>query len=39
MAHRADARITEINTGQLFLVTDPGTVARVIIDAADATAG
>jgi pimeloyl-ACP methyl ester carboxylesterase len=39
MAHRAHAHVTEINTGQLSLVTDPGTVARVITDAADATTG
>jgi pimeloyl-ACP methyl ester carboxylesterase len=39
MAHRAHARITEINAGHLSLITNPGTVARVIIDAADATTG
>jgi len=39
MAHRAHAHITDINTGHLSLITNPGTVARVIIDAADATTG
>jgi hypothetical protein len=39
MAHRAHAHITEINAGRLTLITNPGTVTRVIIDAADATAG
>ena len=39
MAHRAHARITEISAGHLSLITNPGTVARVIIDAADATTG
>jgi pimeloyl-ACP methyl ester carboxylesterase len=39
MAHRAHAHITEINAGHLSLITDPGAVARVIIDAADATTG
>ena len=37
MAHRAGARITEIRAGHLSLITDPGAVARVIIDAAEAT--
>jgi pimeloyl-ACP methyl ester carboxylesterase len=37
MAHRAQARITEINAGHLSLITNPGAVARVIIDAARAT--
>jgi pimeloyl-ACP methyl ester carboxylesterase len=39
MAHRAHAHITEINSGHLSLITNPGAVARVIIDAADATTG
>jgi pimeloyl-ACP methyl ester carboxylesterase len=39
MAHRAHAHITEINAGHLGLITNPGTVARVVIDAADATMG
>jgi pimeloyl-ACP methyl ester carboxylesterase len=39
MAHRAHARITEINAGHLSLITNPGTVARVIIDATGATTG
>jgi hypothetical protein len=39
MADRAHAHITEINAGHLSLVTDPGAVARVIIDAADASTG
>ena len=39
MAHRAHAHIAEINAGHLSLITNPGTVARVIIDAADATTG
>jgi pimeloyl-ACP methyl ester carboxylesterase len=39
MAHRAHAHITEINAGHLSLITNPGAVARVIIDAADATTG
>ncbi len=37
MANRAHAHITEIDAGHLSLITNPGTVARVIIDAADAT--
>jgi pimeloyl-ACP methyl ester carboxylesterase len=39
MAHRAHAHITEINAGHLSLITNPGAVTRVIIDAADATTG
>jgi len=39
MAHRAHAHITEINAGHESLITNPGTVTRVIIDAADATTG
>jgi pimeloyl-ACP methyl ester carboxylesterase len=39
MAHRAHAHITEINAGHLSLITNPGTVTRVIIAAANATAG
>jgi pimeloyl-ACP methyl ester carboxylesterase len=39
MAHRAHAHITEINAGHLSLITNPGAVARVIIDAANATTG
>ena len=38
MAQRAHARITEINgAGHLSLITNPGAVARVVIDAARAT--
>ena len=36
MSRRANATITEINAGHLSLVSDPGAVARVIIDAARA---
>ena len=39
MAHRAHAHVTQINAGHLTLITSPGAVARVIIDAADATTG
>jgi pimeloyl-ACP methyl ester carboxylesterase len=39
MAHRAHAHITEINAGHLSLITNPGAVTRVIIAAANATAG
>ena len=39
MARRAHAHIAEIDTGHLSLITDPGTVARVIIDAANAITG
>jgi pimeloyl-ACP methyl ester carboxylesterase len=39
MAHRAHAHITEVNAGHLSLITNPGTVTRAIIDAANATAG
>ena len=39
MAHRAHAPVTEINTGHLSLITDPRTVAHVIIQAANATTG
>jgi len=39
MAHRAHVHITEINAGHESLITNPGTVTRVIIDAADATTG
>ena len=37
MAHRAGAHITEINSGHLSLITHPGAVTRVIIQAASAT--
>jgi pimeloyl-ACP methyl ester carboxylesterase len=37
MAHRAHARITEINAPHLSMITDPGVVASVIIQAAQAT--
>jgi pimeloyl-ACP methyl ester carboxylesterase len=37
MAHRADAHITEINSGHLSLITHPGAVTRVIIAAANTT--
>jgi hypothetical protein len=36
MAQRAHARITEINTGHLALISHPGAVTRVIIAAAQA---
>ena len=36
MAHRAGAHITEINSGHLSLITHPGAVTRVIIQAATA---
>ncbi len=36
MAHRAGAHITEINSGHLSLITHPGTVTQVIIQAANA---
>jgi pimeloyl-ACP methyl ester carboxylesterase len=39
MAHRAHAHVTQINAGHLTLITNPGTVTCVIIDAADATEG
>ena len=39
MPRRAHAHIAEIDTGHLSLITDPGTVARVIIDAANAITG
>ena len=37
MAHRAHAHITEINAPHLSMITDPGVVASVIIQAAQAT--
>ena len=37
MAARADARITYVDAGHLSLISDPGVVTRVIIDAAIAT--
>ena len=37
MAHRAHARITDINAGHLSLISKPGAVARVIVQAAWAT--
>ena len=37
MANRAHAHITEINAPHLSMITDPGVVARVIIQAAQAT--
>jgi pimeloyl-ACP methyl ester carboxylesterase len=37
MAHRAHAHITEINAPHLSMITDPGIVASVIIQAAQAT--
>jgi len=36
MAHRAHAHITEINAGHLSLISDPGAVTAVIIEAARA---
>ena len=37
MAHRAHAHITEINAPHLSMITDPGAVASVIIQAAQTT--
>ena len=37
MAHRAHAHITEVNAPHLSMITDPGVVASVIIQAAQAT--
>jgi pimeloyl-ACP methyl ester carboxylesterase len=37
MAHRAHAHITEINAPHLSMISDPGVVASVIIQAAQAT--
>ena len=37
MANRAHAHITEINAPHLSMITDPGGVASVIIQAAQAT--
>jgi pimeloyl-ACP methyl ester carboxylesterase len=37
MAERAGAHITEVNAGHLSLISDPGAVARVIVQAALAT--
>jgi pimeloyl-ACP methyl ester carboxylesterase len=37
MAHRAHARITDVDAGHLSLISDPGAVAKVILTAAWAT--
>src|SRR5260370_24929995 len=37
MAERAGAHITDVNAGHLSLISDPGVVARVILQAARAT--
>jgi len=37
MAKRAGARITDVNTGHLSLITEPSVVARVILQAVQAT--
>jgi pimeloyl-ACP methyl ester carboxylesterase len=37
MAHRAGAHITEVNAPHLSMISDPGVVAHVIIQAAQAT--
>jgi pimeloyl-ACP methyl ester carboxylesterase len=37
MAHRAHAHITDVKAGHLSLISQPGAVARVIVDAAWAT--
>jgi pimeloyl-ACP methyl ester carboxylesterase len=37
MAHRAGSHITEVNAPHLSMISDPGVVARVIIQAAQAT--
>ncbi len=37
MAHTAHARITEINAPHLSMVSDPGAVASVILQASHAT--
>jgi hypothetical protein len=37
MAERAGARITDVNAGHLSLISDPGAVTQVIIQAATAT--
>jgi hypothetical protein len=37
MANRAGAHLTEINAPHLSMITDPGVVASVIIQAAQAT--
>jgi hypothetical protein len=37
MAHRADAHITQINAPHLSMISNPGVVAGVIIQAARAT--
>ena len=37
MAKRADARITYVDAGHLSMISDPGAVARVILEAAETT--
>jgi pimeloyl-ACP methyl ester carboxylesterase len=37
MSKRANAHITEINAGHLSMISDPGAVARVIVEAAQAS--
>jgi len=37
MAQRARAHITDVNAGHLSLISNPGTVTQVIINAARAT--
>jgi pimeloyl-ACP methyl ester carboxylesterase len=37
MAQRAHARITRVNAGHLSMIADPGAVAQVIEQAAQAT--
>jgi pimeloyl-ACP methyl ester carboxylesterase len=39
MAQRAGAHITDVNAGHLSLISDPGVVSGVIIEAAIATSG
>jgi hypothetical protein len=37
MSKRANAHITEINAGHLSMISDPVVVARVIVEAAQAS--
>jgi hypothetical protein len=37
MSERADAHITEFDAGHLSLISDPGAVTTVILQAANAT--
>jgi len=37
MAHRAHARITEVHAPHLSMISNPGVVTQVIVEAAQAT--